>query len=83
MKKTYAAPTFEVEYYTLDTSIAQNCGTIVSNGPKIGKYTACKEFEDTFEEPDFGARSVQYNVSFYEDVCSCYYSSSGNNYWTS
>lgn len=83
MKKTYVAPTCEVEYYELNTSIASNCDTIVSNGPEIGDYKACKEFEGIFgDEPVFRARSVS-NVSFYEDVCSCYYSSSGNGYWTS
>lgn len=83
MKKPYIIPDFEIEHYALDTSIASNCATIVKNGPEIGERVACDGFEDIFDdEPVFYARSA-HNVSFYEDVCSCYYSSSGQGYWMS
>lgn len=83
MKKMYIAPTIEVEYYTLDTSIASGCSEIVNMGPEINDHKACDGFENMFDEDPFpAARSG--GASFYDDgSCRCYYSSGGEGYWTS
>lgn len=82
MKKVYKAPTFEIETYALDASIASNCGTKVSLGPEYGSHAACEEYD--FGMAMYGARSS--GNPFYDDtpkMCSCYYSSSNQGYFTS
>lgn len=86
MNKVYEKPWIEIEYYTLDASIAANCGNIVTLGPDtaVDANDACHEFEG-----DFGVYSARSgNTSFYAaDAkiigCDCYYSSSGQGYFTS
>lgn len=90
MKKKYQKPVLEIETYSLDTSIASNCGIVVSNGPALGSYTQCSDYYDPFAmsdsvEDEISVASV-HNVSFYADmpsVCDCYYTADGNRYWTS
>lgn len=85
MKRIYVKPKMDIEFYELNTSIAANCGNVVSQGPEVGGHIACEEFEDIWGD-DFslfyqkGARQT----SFYDDgSCECYYSSSGEGYFTS
>lgn len=80
MKKTYTAPTLEVEIYELDQSIASNCGIVVSNGPAEGSHEACEDYVAPFSLRTTGV----YNVSFYEDTnCDCYTTGQDSGYWTS
>ncbi|MCD8357199.1 MAG: hypothetical protein LUE11_11615 [Clostridia bacterium] len=82
MKKAYEAPSLEYEAYELNSSIAANCGTPVSMGPAYGEHQACDEF--SFEM--YSAQTYSANNPFYDDtaeVCSCYYSSGNNSYFTS
>lgn len=82
MKKTYKKPMVEIEVYTLDASIASNCGIVVSNGPALGDHYQCEGYEDPFGT--FSARSGPYNVHFYEDTnCDCYTTTTEAGYWTS
>lgn len=82
MKKAYKKPRVEIEVYTLDTSIASNCGIVVSNGPALGDHAPCEGYEDPFGT--FSARSGPYNVHFYEDTnCDCYTTTTEAGYWTS
>lgn len=87
MKKVYKAPKMEIEYYSLDASIASNCANIVSNGPAVGNHQLCNDYEDPFAMSDESGIALfggPYNVQFYEDThCDCYYSSNDNGYWTS
>lgn len=83
MKKRYVKPVLEIETYSLDKSIASHCSIVVSNGPAMGIHTQCTDYVDPFEEEGISAEAV-YNVQFYTDGnCDCYYSSSGDGYWTS
>ncbi|MCD8021123.1 MAG: hypothetical protein LUF92_16565 [Clostridiales bacterium] len=83
MKRPYVAPQLEVEVYELSTSIADNCGITVDNGPKMESIgeTGCSSYYDTFDDDPMPASD--YNVNFYNsEVCDCYTTGSGN-YWTS
>lgn len=83
MKLTYIAPDLEVEHYELNTSIAANCGNKVSLGPEVGSHAACKEFEGVWGD-EFSISMFAVPISFYDDgTCQCYYSSSGEGYFTS
>lgn len=83
MRKTYFKPMVEIEAYTLEESIAANCGDVVKLGP--GDFTGyvCKEFDDIFETNIVG---FSVNASFYDGtdgpVCDCYYTAGGS-YFTS
>lgn len=80
MKKVYVAPSIEIEHYSLDTSIASNCITVVTNGPAVGDYQQCDDYVDPYAL--MTARGP-YNVNFYEDSnCDCY-TSGGGSHWTS
>lgn len=82
MKREYIKPMIEIERYEMNTSIAANCGTVVSQGPAVGDHTACKEYEDIWE--DFSISIYAAQTSFYDDgTCECYYSSSGEGLFTS
>lgn len=82
MKKKYTTPKLEIEYYTLDTSIASHCGIVVSNGPALGGHQACSDYKDPFA--NYSARNAVYNVQFYEDTnCDCYTTGGDYGYWTS
>lgn len=86
MKQAYEAPLFEVETYELDANIASHCGIVVSNGPEVGNYRQCDDYQDPFIMGQMvgDATTTVYNVQFYEDTnCDCYYSSSDYGYWTS
>lgn len=81
MKLEYVKPDLEVEIYELNTSIAANCGNLVSQGPEVGDHKACNEFGDIWGD-EFSLFAAQ--TSFYDDgTCECYYSSSGEGYFTS
>ena len=81
MKRSYVAPTLEIELYELDQAIANNCGIVVSNGPAMGKYEQCADYKDPFG----GLRlmSLPHNVQFYEDTCDCYTTGGDFGYWQS
>lgn len=80
MKKVYTAPKLEVEYYSLDMSIANNCGQVVNAGPGDETHVMCSDFEDIFSRR---ARSVEYNIDFYDNnSCDCYTTGTAT-YWTS
>lgn len=85
MRKVYEAPKMEIEYYSLDTSIASHCSIVVSNGPGVGGHAECSDYEDPFAMSTYALNDgPAYNVQFYEDTnCDCYYSSSDYGYWTS
>lgn len=80
MKKTYIAPSMEVELFELDTSIASNCATVVSNGPAMGSHDQCEDYDDPF-----GISTMSlHNVTFYEDTnCDCYTTGGNTGYWNS
>lgn len=85
MKKIYEAPRLEIEVYELNAAIAANCQTKISMGPAYGSYTAC----DEFDFGGFGVMAASYDTSFYKledhggNVCTCYYASGGEGYFTS
>lgn len=85
MKQVYEAPLFEVETYELDANIASHCTVKVTNGPAVGSHEQCDDYDNPFLTQLPGdATTATYNVDFYEDTnCDCYYSASGNGYWTS
>lgn len=84
MKKPYMIPDFEVERYELNTAIAANCSTIISNGPEMDGHEVCEGYEDMFETPVFRARTLSTDAPFYDEgTCYCYYSSGGDGFWTS
>lgn len=78
MKKVYEAPLCEVEYYSLDTSIASNCNTVV----KIG--TDCEGYVDPFTMTQSTKVAPPYNVLIGSDdeACDCYTTGNGQ-YWQS
>lgn len=83
MKRTYIAPDIEIERYELNTSIAANCGNVVSQGPAVGDHKACEEFEDIWGE-EFAISMLDVQTAFYNDgTCECYYSASSKGYFTS
>lgn len=89
MRKVYSKPTIEVELYTLDQSIAANCGNVVTLGPGDYEDKVCDKFKGDDEiltfNPGFSVQSTA--KSFYNGengpVCDCYYSSGGEGYFTS
>lgn len=89
MKKSYMKPAMEIDRYTLDMSIASNCGTVVDAGPaapELGINSACEGWkkEDPFKfSPSEMSTMAVYNVSFYEENCDCYYTAGGEGYWMS
>lgn len=86
MRKNYAAPEVTFEPYTLDASIAQNCKTVVNNGPEaLPKYEQCSNYHPPFMPDGIQAYAV-YNVNFYADTtppCDCYTTGGNGEYWTS
>ena len=80
MKHKYVAPTLEIEYYELNQAIANNCGTVVQNGPAIGDTPAC---DDYVAINPFSLLSAPSNVNFYEVNCDCYTTGADGSYWTS
>lgn len=84
MNKVYEKPWIEIEYYTLDASIAANCKDVVAIGPdNIGTgQKACDGWKNDYGE--FSLYSIT-NSSFYNEgsICDCYYSSGGEGYFTS
>lgn len=83
MKKIYEAPDLEIETYELDASIASNCSPKITFGPEYDGYTACEEFD--FDLGETAAYRAVKGISFYEQgtVCTCYYSSGNEGYFTS
>ena len=72
MKRSYVAPTLEMELYELDQAIASNCGIIVKPGPAMEHHQECEGYVDPW-----GGLSLMsappHNVNFYEDTnCDCY-----------
>ena len=89
MKKLYEKPLIEIEAYQLDSSIAANCGQVISMGPEAPGKDTCKEFEGAFDvfvmKPTYSTQSTG-GTPFYSDGaahCDCYYSSGSGNYFTS
>ena len=77
MKKIYEKPMLEVEHYELDTSIASNCGYVVTSGPAHPDHDPCEDYYDLIGMPmPYNTNAVKYNIDFYDD-CDCYYSASG------
>ena len=73
MKRSYVAPTLEMEPYELDQAIASNCGIVVEQGPAMGQHKQCEGYVDPWEGLNLMAASGPYNVNFYEDTnCDCY-----------
>lgn len=86
MKKAYVAPLLEIEIYELNSNIASHCGIVVTNGPALGDYTQCKDYQDPFmfiEEPVAEINAPPYNVQFYEANCDCYTTGGDYGYWQS
>ena len=84
MKKVYETPDIIIERYELNKSIASNCATVVSNGPEVPGHEQGEDYDNPFGNYSMARRSKPYNVSFYDDQsCDCYYTASGNGYWTS
>lgn len=86
MRKMYMRPVIEVEAYTLDQTIAGNCGNVVTLGPGDYAGSVCDAFKDDFEiVATFSA--ARSGTSFYDGsvgpACDCYYSSGGQGYFTS
>lgn len=85
MKAGYKKPVMEIEKYQLDSSIAANCGVVVSSGPEDYTGNICSEFEDSYDVVTYGLKSSE--TPFYDGsigpVCDCYYSSGGTSYFTS
>lgn len=83
MKRSYVAPTLEMELYELDQAIASNCGIVVKPGPAMGIHEECEGYVDPWE----GLRLMSapsYNVDFYEDTnCDCYTSGGDYGSWQS
>lgn len=82
MKKKYDTPLVEVEYYSLNTSIANNCANVVNNGPQWEEYQQCSDYKVPFSLYSV-QEGVPNNVSFYEGLCDCYTTGSDGQYWTS
>lgn len=84
MKEKYQKPTLTFEEYELSASIAANCAVVVSFGPGDEQNVVCEEFEGIW---DIQLMQERGGTSFYEEgtgaVCDCYYSSSGDGYFTS
>lgn len=88
MKRSYVAPTLEVELYQLDQAIANNCGTVVHNGPSVPELgiNQCEDFVDPYAMFHEGmtTMSIPKNVNFYlESGCDCYTTGSDGTFWTS
>lgn len=88
MKRSYVAPTLEVELYQLDQAIASNCGTVVHNGPSVPELgiSQCEDFVDPFSVVPGGMNvmSLPHNVQFYENTnCDCYTTGGDYGYWQS
>lgn len=82
MKRSYVAPTLEIELYELDQAIASNCGITVDPGPAMGDHKVCPGYEDPFG--GLSLMSLPHNVQFYEDTnCDCYTSGGDYGYWQS
>lgn len=92
MKKEYMKPSVEVEVYSLSSSIAANCNIVISLGPEdfvLGK-NGCEDFpgDGAFGKIGDFASPMGGVTSFYESgygatKCDCYYTASGNSYFTS
>lgn len=90
MRKAYVKPMVEIETYELSTSIAANCGSVVSLGPEAPGVVTCDEFKKGYDEilslrPGYSVMNTG-GKPFYSDGkadCDCYYSSGGNIYFTS
>lgn len=83
MKRSYVAPTLEIELYELDQAIASNCGIVVKQGPAMGDHPECEGYVDPW-----GGLSLMsappHNVNFYEDTnCDCYTSGGDYGSWQS
>lgn len=77
MKLRYEKPMLEVDNYELDTSIASNCGYVISSGPMAPGHDPCQDYYDLIGMPmPNSVDGPKYNIDFYEG-CDCYYSSSG------
>ena len=77
MKLKYEKPMLEIENYELDTSIASNCGLVVTSGPEHANHAPCDDYYDLIGWPK--TKSIdgpKYNIDFYDD-CACYYTASG------
>lgn len=74
MKKVYEKPSFEIEYYQLNSNIASNCTLVVNMGPEApDAVTVCQDYYDKTGEP--AQYSLPHNVQFWTDeTCDCYYS---------
>lgn len=86
MKKLYIKPSVEVDIYSLDTSIASNCGIVVHNGPAMENHEQCSDYGDPFAGAGASIMSNEpvHNVQFYEDTnCDCYTSGGDYGYWMS
>ena len=82
MKLKYVKPMLTIEEFELASSIASNCGTVVSMGPQTDEHDACEDYyEDAGLPMPAAAYRTRHNIDFYED-CDCYYSASGT-YFTS
>lgn len=85
MNKVYEKPWIEIEYYTLDASIAANCSSTVTLGPGDYKDNVCSEFDGAFDISLYSR--AKSSATFYDgitgDECDCYYSSGGEGYFTS
>lgn len=84
MKKAYTRPSIEFETYNLSDSIAANCHEIINLGPGgVDGYDTCSDYGPG---DIWGVSITTFRVveqSFYEGVCSCYYSAGGEGYFTS
>lgn len=84
MKKLYEKPMIEIETYVLSASIAANCVTSVNLGPVAPGYDQCSDYDGAFDVLSSGKAKTAQEVPFYNnEICDCYYSSTGGNYITS
>ena len=84
MKKIYEKPMIEIETYVLSASIAANCVDSVTLGPEAPGYTPCRDYDGSFDVFSSGKAKTAVEVPFYNnEICDCYYSSTGGNYMTS
>lgn len=97
MKRKYTTPWIEVEDISLTAAVASGCDPVVTLGPDVvnADWDVCeKDFDfGTYSEPLLpwnplsGLFSLPANTgtSFTKDsgICTCYYTASGEGYFTS
>ena len=76
MKKVYEKPSFEIEYYQLNSNIASNCTLVVNMGPEAtGAVKVCDDYYEKTGEQAPARYSLPHNVQFWTaETCDCYYS---------